>query len=382
MIRDLLLSSSPMSSAAGDIAQLALCSPSYTTATAQTVYVSVITVNETTEADRVAAEAILNASFGGNLSRSESSEKGFIESVHDSHGERLRLVLLHVGTVLSAVATLVRLDAQQTLIENLCVEDEHRSRGLTSNLFDGIAAQSPGNDLFIFARSPTMREVGHRHGYVHIQGADRKDIVTRFVDLTGLAYDNSYYAKVPLLRRSVTSSSINTGTGTGTGTDTDTGAVMGTGMDTSTGVVDAGHHDILKEDGNDGSDKIDKVVDKVVDKVDDKVVGTVVGTVVDTVVDKNDGGDTGGADDDGFLDHGPYVSYRLRIERPEYTIDGTVVEYLPASQNDGVDLWKVRHDDGDLEDLERHELLQWIRKRPRGRPPAGMRWEGGMWRVL
>ena len=96
-----------------------------------------------------------------------------------------------------------------------------------------------------------------------------------------------------------------------------------------------------------------------------------------------DNGDTSGADDDGFLDHGPYVSYRLRIERPEYTIDGTVVEYLPASQNDGVDLWKVRHDDGDLEDLERHELLQWIRKRPRGRPPAGMRWEGGVWwRVL
>ena len=79
-----------------------------------------------------------------------------------------------------------------------------------------------------------------------------------------------------------------------------------------------------------------------------------------------------------------FMNYRLRIERLRYTAHGTVVKYLPGVKNDGIELWKVRHDDGDEEDVELHELMQWTCKRPKGRAPRGMhrcmgRWEGGRW---
>ena len=59
------------------------------------------------------------------------------------------------------------------------------------------------------------------------------------------------------------------------------------------------------------------------------------------------------------------MNCRLRIQRPRYAAYGTVVKYLPGSENDGIELWKVRHDDGDEEDVELHELMQWICKRPK-----------------
>ena len=52
------------------------------------------------------------------------------------------------------------------------------------------------------------------------------------------------------------------------------------------------------------------------------------------------------------------MNCRLSIQRPRYAAYGTVVKYLPGSENDGIELWKVRHDDGDEEDVERHELMQ------------------------
>ena len=38
-----------------------------------------------------------------------------------------------------------------------------------------------------------------------------------------------------------------------------------------------------------------------------------------------------------------------------------MVKYLPGVKNDGIELWKVRHDDGDEEDVELHELIQYGR---------------------
>ena len=73
------------------------------------------------------------------------------------------------------------------------------------------------------------------------------------------------------------------------------------------------------------------------------------------------------------------MNCRLSIQRPRYAAYGTVVKYLPGSENDGIELWKVRHDDGDEEDVELQELMEWICKRPKGRAPGGMRWEGGRW---
>tara|TARA_B100000963_G_C22579623_1_gene650184 strand:+ start:980 stop:1504 length:525 start_codon:yes stop_codon:yes gene_type:complete len=70
--------------------------------------------------------------------------------------------------------------------------------------------------------------------------------------------------------------------------------------------------------------------------------------------------------EDGFLVEGPYMNCRLRIQRPRYAANGTVVKYLPGSENDGIELWKVRHDDGDEEDVEFHELMEWICKRLKG----------------
>ena len=77
------------------------------------------------------------------------------------------------------------------------------------------------------------------------------------------------------------------------------------------------------------------------------------------------GGASSTPNEDGFLKEGPYMNCRLRIQRPRYAAYGTVVKYLPGSENDGIELWKVRHDDGDEEDVELHELMQWICKRPK-----------------
>ena len=62
-------------------------------------------------------------------------------------------MLLHMGdtNALGAVATLARLGNGRILVENLCVRDKHRSRGLTRNLLDGIATSSEDHDLFLFA---------------------------------------------------------------------------------------------------------------------------------------------------------------------------------------------------------------------------------------
>ena len=104
--------------------------PSYTTSIAHTIYVSVVRPKEVTESDQAAAETILQTSFGS------SSSKNLLASLQENHGERLRLVLLHMGdtNTLAAVATLARLRNGRTLVENLCVRDQHRSRGLTRNV--------------------------------------------------------------------------------------------------------------------------------------------------------------------------------------------------------------------------------------------------------
>jgi hypothetical protein len=44
--------------------------------------------------------------------------------------------------------------------------------------------------------------------------------------------------------------------------------------------------------------------------------------------------------------------------RKETFMCGTVVGWLPADANDGLALWHVRHDDGDEEDLEEHEVTE------------------------
>ena len=100
--------------------------PSYTTSIAHTIYVSVVRPHEVTESDQVAAGTILQTTFG-------LSSKSLLASLQENHGERLRLVLLHMGdtNTLAAVATLARLRNGRTLVENLCVRDQHRSRGLT-----------------------------------------------------------------------------------------------------------------------------------------------------------------------------------------------------------------------------------------------------------
>lgn len=41
--------------------------------------------------------------------------------------------------------------------------------------------------------------------------------------------------------------------------------------------------------------------------------------------------------------------------------DGTVVAYLAGEFNDGVELWHIRHEDGDVEDLDRAEVEEAIR---------------------
>lgn len=41
--------------------------------------------------------------------------------------------------------------------------------------------------------------------------------------------------------------------------------------------------------------------------------------------------------------------------------DGVIIGYLAAALNDGIELWHMRHDDGDGEDLEEHEVLEAFR---------------------
>lgn len=41
--------------------------------------------------------------------------------------------------------------------------------------------------------------------------------------------------------------------------------------------------------------------------------------------------------------------------------DGVIVGYLSSALNDGIELWHIRHDDGDGEDLEEHEVLEAFR---------------------
>ena len=527
--------------------------PSYTTSIAHTIYVSVVRPKEVTESDQAAAETILQTSFGS------SSSKNLLASLQENHGERLRLVLLHMGdtNTLAAVATLARLRNGWTLVENLCVRDQHRSRGLTRNLLDGIATSIEDHDLFLFARSQVLLEVCQSSGYLCLEGDDRKRVVNTFVQETDLAYDSRYYLTVPLLkyaigtsrrydrsldweengagseddvarireddnavtmapgirngeddarseydgvhdredpsaqkeprgtrkktdyavrrrahavevkrlpdgpvtsyksqaeaacsegwskstlsdwlcgrhtkctipagyaiRRSTSDDWIRNnlgGTGSAPTSATSSGAGVrneegGTRDKAATSDATMGK-DLLKDCR--GSKKNAVQVKRLPDgpvtpyksqaeaarsegwskstlsdwlcgrhtkctipvgyairrsTSDDWIrhdSGHDYGGTVDTA--PSSGATTSGAasstpNEDGFLKEGPYMNCRLRIQRPRYAAYGTVVKYLPGSENDGIELWKVRHDDGDEEDVELHELMQWICKRPK-----------------
>tara|TARA_B100001059_G_C17828831_1_gene583262 strand:- start:2103 stop:3290 length:1188 start_codon:yes stop_codon:yes gene_type:complete len=392
--------------------------------------------------------------------------------MQENHGERLRLVLLHVGdtNTLAAVATLARLGDGRTLVENLCVRDQHRSRGLTRNLLDGIATSSEDNDLFIFARSQVILEVCQSSKYVCLEGDDRKRVVNSFVQETDLAYDSRYYLKVPLLKYATGTprdlpghnrsleweeyGTQNEEDGTGAEDDVarieeDHGAHAVTTMSpaaTTPGGVrneEGGTRDnavvsndaTIRKDLGDGDCHGGKANAVQVKRLPDGPVtpyksqaeaarsegwstsalsnwfcgketkytipaGYAIrrstsddwirhdsghdygGTVNNTTPSSGattSGGATSTSNEDGFLKEGPYMNCRLSIQRPRYAAYGTVVKYLPGSENDGIELWKVRHDDGDEEDVELQELMEWICKRPKGRAPGGMRWEGGRW---
>ena len=406
--------------------------PSYTTSIAHTIYVSVVRPHEVTESDQVAAETILQTSFG-------LSSKSLLASLQENHGERLRLVLLHMGdtNTLAAVATLARLGGGRTLIENLCVRDQHRSRGLTRNLLDGIATSSADNDLFLFARSQVLLEVCQSSGYVCLDGDDRKRVVNTFVQETNLAYDSRYYSKVPLLKYAAGTPRDLPGYnrslhweeeyGTRNGEDDDRNqidcdirrraravqvkrlpdgpvtpyesqaeAARSEGWSTSAlsnwlcgkktkctipagyairrfnsddwirhdyeGTVDTTTSDDATTSGgvrNEEGDTRDKAVASVASN--DATIGKVPSSGATTPR-----GASSTPDEDGFLKEGPYMNCRLRIQRPRYAAYGTVVKYLPGSENDGIELWKVRHDDGDEEDVEFHELKEWTCKRLKG----------------
>uniref|UniRef100_A0A7S3K3J0 Uncharacterized protein n=1 Tax=Aureoumbra lagunensis TaxID=44058 RepID=A0A7S3K3J0_9STRA len=45
-----------------------------------------------------------------------------------------------------------------------------------------------------------------------------------------------------------------------------------------------------------------------------------------------------------------------KIYLQEHEVWATVIKWLPAEKNDGIAFWRVRHADGDDEDLELHEL--------------------------
>ena len=407
--------------------------PSYTTSIAHTIYVSVVRPKEVTESDQAAAETILQTSFGS------SSSKSLLASLQENHGERLRLVLLHMGdtNTLAAVATLARLGGGRTLIENLCVRDQHRSRGLTRNLLDGIATSSADNDLFLFARSQVLLEVCQSSGYVCLDGDDRKRVVNTFVQETNLAYDSRYYSKVPLMKYASGTPRYLPGYnrslhweeeyGTRNGEDDDRNqidcdirrraravqvkrlpdgpvtpyesqaeAARSEGWSTSAlsnwlcgkktkctipagyairrfnsddwirhdyeGTVDTTTSDDATTSGgvrNEEGDTRDKAVASVASN--DATIGKVPSRGATTPRCASST-----RDEDGFLKEGPYMNCRLRIQRPRYTAYGTVVKYLPGSENDGIELWKVRHDDGDEEDVEFHELKEWTCKRLKG----------------
>ena len=76
---------------------------------------------------------------------------------------------------------------------------------------------------------------------------------------------------------------------------------------------------------------------------------------------------------------GPCIGWRLHIKRADYEIGATVHLWLPAAGVEEPALWKVNHDDGDVEDLERHEIDMYVVSRKRGRARKGMKWEGGRW---
>ena len=53
-----------------------------------------------------------------------------------------------------------------------------------------------------------------------------------------------------------------------------------------------------------------------------------------------------------------YVRKRIAKDFDGEVYFGTVKKLVPAGENDeGVDLWLIEYDDGDAEDLERHELM-------------------------
>ena len=388
--------------------------PSYTTSIAHTIYVSVVRPKEVTESDQAAAETILQTSFGS------SSSKSLLASLQENHGERLRLVLLHMGdtNTLAAVATLARLGGGRTLIENLCVRDQHRSRGLTRNLLDGIATSSADNDLFLFARSQVLLEVCQSSGYVCLDGDDRKRVVNTFVQETNLAYDSRYYSKVPLLKYAAGTPRDLPGYnrslhweeeyGTRNGEDDDRNqidcdirrrarAVQVKRLPDGPVTPYKSQSEAARSEGWSKSTLSDWLCGRHTKctipvgyairrfNSDDWIQhdsGHDYGGTVDTAPSSGvttSSGASSTPNEDGFLKEGPYMNCRLRIQRPRYAAYGTVVKYLPGSENDGIELWKVRHDDGDEEDVELQELMEWICKRPKGRAPGGMRWEGGRW---
>jgi hypothetical protein len=84
------------------------------------------------------------------------------------------------------------------------------------------------------------------------------------------------------------------------------------------------------------------------------------------------------ADDVGHVSANEFLGRRGRrfFQGHGYS-NGTVVGYLPASSNEGLELWHIQHDDGDGEDLELHELNDALRDFDEDRREGGEESDSG-----
>ncbi len=58
------------------------------------------------------------------------------------------------------------------------------------------------------------------------------------------------------------------------------------------------------------------------------------------------------------LESSEYLQKRVRrLFKRGLFGDGDIVAYLPGDRNDGQELWHMRYDDGDEEDLDKNEVI-------------------------
>lgn len=67
-------------------------------------------------------------------------------------------------------------------------------------------------------------------------------------------------------------------------------------------------------------------------------------------------------EDDNLKEQMSFIGKRLRrFFKGHGRSDGIIVGYLPSNKNEGMELWRMEHQDGDEEDLDREDVLKSIR---------------------